>query len=832
MKNISKPKLIRVLVCLCMILSSLTGFAQNYQNHVVMMNEDFEYDFASFPWPNQPSDPSHGETEWEYMGILNGIWQNRITYTPNTDFVGLDSFYVCYNFTPDNTFGCMYFEMEVVDYSVVAVDDYVTANTGDIVSINVLENDISSSDVFNIQIATLANNGSLNVDSDSTITFIPNSGFRGAAQFHYTICDDEDKCDKAMVTVFYDNTESISEDVELAVKKNGYLDLIIPMEENFGFQSLPFSGNAVVHDENGVVRYEPYIGFTGTDDFTCYYEFEGVTKIVNYTINVLNVAEQNTFAANDFAITAADQSVTFNVLDNDANNTYVQSNTDPVNGTVTRSLGNITYTPNPGFEGAESFEYTVCLLGTPSCETATVYVTTSNYNPGNAEFTLQTAKNTPLVIDYNPEIEDWQFTGPGIIDGESDEGGTLEFFYGNSTHTINGQDVEGYNLLIYTPPSDEFDLTDEFEIWYCAPGGDCQTVKIYVDLIDAPLDANTDELCVTDCVFPGDANNDGIVNMVDVLPVGFCTGVVGPSRDNPSPDWYGQFSEDWDGPMGAIEKHVDTNGDGEITGADTLAINEHYGKTAAIVAGPVATLENIPLYFIPRTPNPGPGDLVQIDVMLGTPAAPAFDIYGLSFSLGYNAEIVEEGTMSIQFDDSSWASYNSPMLGFSKDRYAANKFDVAYTRTSDVSANGYGIIATVEFVIDDVIDLRLNEYITFRLDFEGEPITTNAAGQYVTVAGADMEMKINTKPGLNDTDDIIVAYPNPTDEVLNVFANGSEELEQVKIYDLIGNLLYDSGRILEKNHQVDVSTIHNGLYIVNAYTTKEMISVKAQIEHK
>jgi Bacterial Ig domain/Secretion system C-terminal sorting domain len=828
--NISITKLIRPFVCLCLVLSSWIGTAQNYQHHEIMVNGTFIYDFASFPWPNQPTQPNHGETDLAYMGIINGIWQNRLTYTPDPDYVGLDYFHICYHFTPNNTYGCLYFEIEMVDNSVVATNDYVSANVNEVVTVNVLENDASSSGVYNITLATLANNGSLSISSDSTITFIPDAGFKGAAQFHYTICDDSTKCDKAMVTIFYEDNASTSETVNIALKKNSFIDLIVPMHENFGIQTPPEYGNTEVIDEDGVLRYTPYIGFTGADDLTCYYEHLGVTKTITYNISVLPIAVQNTFGKTDFAVTAINKSVTFNVLANDGPSTYVQSNTQPANGTVTRYLGNVTYTPPAGFEGATSFNYTVCLLGTPSCQSVKVYVTTSNYVPAAPEFLLQTAKNTPLVIDYVSKINNWTFTGP--VGGESDLGGTVQIFPGNTTQTIHGQEATGYNLLVYTPPSDEIDVIDEFEIVYCAPNGACTTVKIYVNLIDIPASANTDTLCVADCVFPGDANNDGKVNMVDILPIGYCTGVVGTARENASTEWYGQYSADWPGVMGAKEKHVDADGDGSVTALDSIWINEYYGNSSNLYAGPVASLENIPLYFIPQTPNPGPGDLVEIDIVLGAPNAPAFDIYGLSFSLGYNAEIVVPGSMNVNFFDDSWTSYNSPMISYMKDHYADNKVDVAYTRTSDVSASGFGIIGTVSFVIEDVIDLRLNEFFNFNLNFNGSPVTMNAAGEYVTIVGADLQLKINTKPGLNDSENPLISYPNPTDDLLNIHLNGGDELEQVKIFDLVGNLMYDSGSILDKHHTVDVSKFHNGMYIINAFTTTEMLSIKTRVEHE
>ncbi len=417
---------------------------------------------------------------------------------------------------------------------------------------------------------------------------------------------------------------------------------------------------------------------------------------------------------------------------------------------------------------------------------------------------------------------------------ESDLGGTVEYHEGDATITVNGQEVEGYNLLVYTPPTDEIDVTDEFEIEYCAPNGSCQVVKLYIDIIDVPASASSDSLCVARCVWPGDANGDGKVDMVDVLPVGFCTGVVGPTRTDASTDWYGQYSVDWTGPMGAIEKHVDTDGDGEIRGLDTTSIYQHYGKINNIIATPPATLEGIPLYFIPNNPNPQPGDLVTIDVMLGTPGTPAKDIYGLTFSLGYNSEIVVEGSMNVTFHDDSWMSYNSPMLSFVKDRYSQNALDVAYTRTSDVSAHGQGIVATVSFIIIETIDLRLDEdFLPIDLFFNRSPVTMNGAGQYVTIQGADLRMNIDTRKNLLDSDVSLVAYPNPTDQQVNIHLNGGDELEQVKVFTLTGQQVYDSGRLSEGNQlQVDVSGFHNGMYIINAFTSREMISTKVQVEHK
>ncbi|WP_452220239.1 Ig-like domain-containing protein, partial [Lacinutrix salivirga] len=68
------------------------------------------------------------------------------------------------------------------------------------------------------------------------------------------------------------------------------------------------------------------------------------------------------------------------VLTNDedfeGDNQTVTANTNPTNGSVTISpTGEYTYTPNPGFTGEDTFEYTICDDGNPvACDTTTVYI--------------------------------------------------------------------------------------------------------------------------------------------------------------------------------------------------------------------------------------------------------------------------------------------------------------------------------------------------------------------------------------------------------------------------------------------------------------------------
>ncbi|WP_188476194.1 Ig-like domain-containing protein, partial [Dokdonia pacifica] len=84
----------------------------------------------------------------------------------------------------------------------------------------------------------------------------------------------------------------------------------------------------------------------------------------------------------DTASVDEDTPVNIDVLDNDVvtgGSSEVTEVTDPANGTVTiESDGTVTYTPDPDFNGTDSFEYTVVVTnpdGSTSTDTATVVVT-------------------------------------------------------------------------------------------------------------------------------------------------------------------------------------------------------------------------------------------------------------------------------------------------------------------------------------------------------------------------------------------------------------------------------------------------------------------------
>jgi Secretion system C-terminal sorting domain len=85
--------------------------------------------------------------------------------------------------------------------------------------------------------------------------------------------------------------------------------------------------------------------------------------------------------------------------------------------------------------------------------------------------------------------------------------------------------------------------------------------------------------CEADCVWPGDANNDGIADHFDVLAIGTAYGVQGPTRTSDY-TWSPQQAGDWiqELPDGTNFKHADTDGNGLVEAADVNLIKLHHGK--------------------------------------------------------------------------------------------------------------------------------------------------------------------------------------------------------------------------------------------------------------
>lgn len=802
------------------------------------MNDSLRLEFQSAGNGGQIEvQPSNGQ--YLLNGIPNatiGSTNNEIIYIPNIDFIGNDTMVVLYY--QDGPVGPIQsyttFVISVVQATVNARDDYAATMLNTPVEIAILENDEGSGALSLIDVA-LVNNGVVAINGDQ-IQYTPNEGFEGTARLTYTVCDSEfDKCDVATVAIFVKDILGKKDTTLVGTLQNQAAKALFSI--NNGIQEIdsPKNGNLILMD--GGVSYQPDEDFIGLDTFTYAYDINDQTSLATFVVDVIPADAPNGYAIVDYQYTSKGNATTFNVLDNDLNDfLYVQSFTgSSFNGTVTHEgNGVFTYTPPSWLSGLDYFEYTVALPGTTSEETARVYILVNNHKPAEEEYELFSVINTPLIINYEIPISDFSFTEVSA----PDNGDVVVYDGPSSNHSdlddINGQAVIGHNVVVYYP-NPGFKGVDAFDLEYCV-GTDCKTITIYAEIRSMDMEEEEEEnLCVNDCIWTGDTNKDGAVNMADLLPIGYSIGKVGVERIDASTDWYAQHSEEWNENIAGTDKnlkHVDTDGDGYISVNDTVAVQQYYGKHNNLTSGANIATAQVPLFFVPKTPNPAPGDLVEIDIILGTENYPATNIHGVTFGLNFNEDIVEPGSMRVDYDQDNWLSYGNTVMSMMKEP-RLGRVESGYTRTTGVAAHGYGKLGTVSFiVVDEIIDgTRLRDTLT-RVFHPQSLISMDVGGQYVEFYSEPFELNIahNIDEPFVDDNRNLIAFPNPTADYLNVHVNGNNELEQILVRSITGQEVMTMSGLSGKQAQLAFDEhISNGIYLITAICDRGVYSQKIKL---
>ncbi len=316
-----------------------------------------------------------------------GAW----SYTPNADYNGADSFTVTVSDDLGNT------TTQAINLTVNPVvdiaNDAQTTNEDTTVTSNVLTND-SFEGTPSITAITQGSNGTVTNNNDGTLTYTPNANFSGTDSYTYTVTSGgvtETATVNVTVNPVNDPTviggdTSGSEDEDggaiagtlTASDPDGLTD-----GTYFTVTGAATNGSASIDPATGAWSYTPNDDYNGPDSFEVTITDDlgnATTQAINLTVNpIVDIA-------NDTQTTDEDTAVTTNVLTNDSfeGTPSITAITQGTNGTVTNNNdGTLTYTPNPNFNGTDSYTYTVTSGGVT--ETATVNVTV---NPTNDPTTV------------------------------------------------------------------------------------------------------------------------------------------------------------------------------------------------------------------------------------------------------------------------------------------------------------------------------------------------------------------------------------------------------------------------------------------------------------
>lgn len=230
----------------------------------------------------------------------------------------------------------------------------------------------------------------------------------------------------------------------------------------------------------------------------------------------------------------------------------------------------------------------------------------------------------------------------------------------------------------------------------------------------------------TDCVLPGDADNNGLVNALDLLRIGEAYHNQGPSRPSPTTDYFLQLGDSWHTYFsdGVDYKHADTNGDGVIDENDVAAIQQNYSAVPTIEQASTTSqtntnnqngTNNIRLRpaLIDEYENADGEMVYDFGIILENEGNNPIvqDVYGLAFAVNYTAPINIEASVQYATPNGTWHSWlgdpNASELNqklITIDRSFAEQgngqIEIAMSRVDQQALDGTGLICRILCVAD------------------------------------------------------------------------------------------------------------------------------------
>ncbi len=326
-------------------------------------------------------------------------------------------------------------------------------------------------------------------------------------------------------------------------------------------------------------------------------------------------------------------------------------------------------------------------------------------------------------------------------------------------------------------------------------------------------------------IWPGDVNNNGIVNGVDLLYVGLGYGETGPIRLNADNDWeeqiitipWAQFFSN-----GINYAYADCNGDGTIDDTDIEeVIVENFYQTHlprlsdGFENGQVGVSPQIRLE--PVSNDILAGTELEVKVILGTSNLPVKDFFGVTFQLSFNADLVDESDdFLFELSPTAWVDPS----GGAQSRSVlfvdetTGKAEMALTRIDGQTIpTGSGEIGSFRIIIEDIVVGR--QIDTFHLQIDSIKL---------------IDKDFNTFPTAPDTASVIVrsmavgttsapvtvlrVYPNPTQQLLHIETPG-HAIDQLFLYNPQGQLITKTPHTMRNTGvQLNMSSEPPGLYLL------------------
>ena len=285
---------------------------------------------------------------------------------------------------------------------------------------------------------------------------------------------------------------------------------------------------------------------------------------------------------------------------------------------------------------------------------------------------------------------------------------------------------------------------------------------------------------ITDlCVCPGDTNNDGEVNISDVLPIGLFWLFTGPARQNPS-SLDCQFVQPWD-PEDAA--YADANGDGIVDNKDILPIGFNWGKSftgcSPALTPPLRQMRDFqtPLIELISKSVQNSDEPFTVDIKIDNVS----NLFGIAFVLQYT-NIHDVDVLSVERGD----FLEDDVLFYPHIDRQNGLISIGISRKyPDVGVSGSGVLATVRF------QSRTDTYSDTGANLTIQKVTgKDPSGNAILLGIPVSPVSLNRANLMPHKTQLLQNFPNPFNpETWIPFQLAANATVHIRIYDTSGQLV-------------------------------------------
>ena len=403
--------------------------------------------------------PEHGSLTFGSDFDTSG----RLTYTPNSNFTGKDSFtFKIHDGELDSAPATVALNMTPNHAPMADIQSVTTAEDTSVV-INLTGSD-PDGDTVVYSVVTVPSHGSLSGTAPN-LTYTPNKNFSGPDSFTFKVNDGT--IDSALTTVAINvtpvNDPPVANNIEITTMEDMPTPVLLagfdPDGDSLTYSIVTKPSNGTLSGTEPNITYIPNMNFNGLDSFT-FRVSDGTLNSIPGTVSLMVNPVDDPPVANGTNVTVPEDTVSHIMLtgsDPDGDPLTYTVLRNPTHGTLRGTAPSLTYTPDPNFSWLDSFTFRVNDGKSDSVPaTVLISVTPVNDPPTAKDDKIVTKEDTPATIDVlandfdvdNELITISEFTQGKNGSVKINDDSTLTYtpnanFYGTDTFTYTVSDRAG-----------------------------------------------------------------------------------------------------------------------------------------------------------------------------------------------------------------------------------------------------------------------------------------------------------------------------------------------------------------------------------------------------